>query len=100
MRAGSPDRVSARAAGQTSSGLRHGAQLVCHLDDTQSQIACATEDFEPLSTPVTGPSGARITTSFAGLPKTFPALTSLTTRRSQPLRASLARAWSSTDPAS
>ena len=38
------------------------------------------------------------TASLSGLPKTAPPLTSLTTSRSQPLRASLARARSSTEP--
>ena len=42
----------------------------------------------------------RITAWLSALPKTAPPLTSLTTSRSQPLRASLARAWSSTEPVS
>ena len=42
----------------------------------------------------------RTTASLSALPKTAPPLTSLTTSRSQPLRASLARPWSSTEPVS
>ena len=44
------------------------------------------------------PSAARMTASLSALPNTAPPLTSLTTSRSQPLRASLARARSSTEP--
>src|SRR5690606_28902232 len=65
---------------------------------TWSQMACATTFFELRSTSRTLPSAPRMTTSLSAEPNTAPPLTSLTTRKSQPLRASLARPSSITEP--
>ena len=63
---------------------------------TSSQTTWARADLVPSGTSTVAPSAARITAWLSSLPKTAPPLTSLTTSRSQPLRASLARARSRT----
>src|SRR6478672_9865894 len=70
----------------------------CSLWATSSQMTWARAVLGPRGTSRTRPSADRITAWLSLAPKTAPPPTSLTTRRSQPLRASLARARSSTVP--
>ena len=68
---------------------------------TASQTACATTSLDagPTWVASSDPRRSRCTV-LSSCPKVLSVPTSLTTSRSQPLRASLARAWSSTDPSS
>ena len=63
-------------------------------------MPAATASLLSCGTSVAEPSAASTTTAFSARPKTWPAETSLTTSRSQPLRASLVRAWVSTSASS
>ena len=56
--------------------------------------------FDPKGKAVSSPLAASNQPVLSSVPKALPSPTALTTRRSQPLRASLARPWSRTPPVS